>query len=124
VLDVLDPVQWVVSFFGANETIYSGEKFKLRIIFPDVYPMEAPEVVFLPGFVPQHPHVYSNGHICLNILGDDWSPALTVRSVCFSILSMLSSCQLKEWPTDNDRYTKNKRGTPKDTNFIYHDDGV
>ena len=47
---------------------------------------------------PVHPHIYSNGHICLNILYEDWSPALTIQSVCISILSMLSSANEKMLP--------------------------
>ena len=41
--------------------------FRLQVIFPDRYPLESPEVIFLPE-APIHPHIYSNGHICLDIL--------------------------------------------------------
>ena len=34
-----------------------------------------------------------------NFQGDDWSPALTVHSICISVLSMLSSATVKVWKT-------------------------
>ncbi|KAH0879481.1 hypothetical protein HID58_066875 [Brassica napus] len=59
-----------------------------------------------------------------DILYDSWSPAMTVSSVCISILSMLSSSPAKERPADNDRYVKNcKNGrSPKETRWWFHDD--
>lgn len=76
-LQVQSLLIWHVSFKGAPSTLYAGEEFTLRIAFTNQYPMEAPEVVFLLP-APVHEHIYGNGHICLNILGNDWSPALTV----------------------------------------------
>ena len=37
----------------------------LQVHFTERYPLEPPEVVFVPPHTPVHPHVYSNGHICL-----------------------------------------------------------
>lgn len=33
---------------GAAETVYAGETYRMRIRFPVNYPIEAPEVVFVP----------------------------------------------------------------------------
>eukprot|EP01038_Epipyxis_sp_PR26KG_P007589 gene7589-10338_t len=124
-LEVIAPDTWHVKFVGANGTLYEGESFTLRIKFTEDYPMDSPQVVFLPP-APVHSHIYSNGHICLNILGDDWSPALTAKSICLSILSMLSSATVKTPPEDNDRYifTHGTSSNPKNTHFAYHDDKV
>lgn len=116
--------QWVVNMEGAKGTLYEGEHFQLQFKFSPKYPFDSPEVTFIGGNIPIHPHIYSNGHICLSILTDDWSPALSVQSVCLSIISMLSSCKEKTRPPDNSFYVKTCNKNPKKTKWWYHDDSV
>eukprot|EP00743_Colponemidia_sp_Colp-15_P004498 GILK01004850.1.p1 GENE.GILK01004850.1~~GILK01004850.1.p1 ORF type:complete len:173 (-),score=6.73 GILK01004850.1:174-626(-) len=113
---------WLVTLHGAPGTLYEGESFRLRFCFNSNYPIESPEVIFVDT-PPIHPHIYSNGHICLSVLYEEWSPAMTVSSLCLSILSMLSSCTHKEIPRGNDIYVMTSRGrSPKDTKWDFHDD--
>eukprot|EP00897_Mesotaenium_endlicherianum_P007585 jgi/Mesen1/6855/ME000351S05967 len=121
---VTDNLQrWIIDIQEVPNAMYKGEVFSLQIDFPEHYPMEAPQVIFVNN-PPIHPHIYSNGHICLDILYDSWSPAMTVSSVCISIQSMLSSCTEKVRPGDNDRYVRNCRSgkSPKETRWWFHDD--
>ncbi|XP_077991276.1 ubiquitin-conjugating enzyme E2 W-like [Glandiceps talaboti] len=116
--------QWIVDMEGATGSLYEGEKFQLRFKFGSRYPFDSPEVIFIGSNIPVHPHVYSNGHICLSILTEDWSPALSVQSVCLSIVSMLSSCSEKKRPPDNTFYVRTCSKNPKKTKWWYHDDKV
>jgi ubiquitin-conjugating enzyme E2 W len=116
--------RWLVRFVCNPDTIYAGESHTIQITFSNEYPIDSPEVIFLNP-PPEHLHVYSNGHICLNILYDDWSPALTVQSVCLSLMSMLASATEKARPPDNAIYMMRcgSQG-PKKTRFMYDDDTV
>ncbi|RVX15246.1 putative ubiquitin-conjugating enzyme E2 18 [Vitis vinifera] len=65
---VTDNLQrWVIEVNGAPGTLYANESYQLQVDFPENYPMEAPQVVFVPP-APLHPHIYSNGHICLGVV--------------------------------------------------------
>uniref|UniRef100_A0A182LSR8 N-terminal E2 ubiquitin-conjugating enzyme n=1 Tax=Anopheles culicifacies TaxID=139723 RepID=A0A182LSR8_9DIPT len=112
--------QWIINIDGVEGTLYEGEHFQLLFKFNNKYPFDSPEVTFIGPNIPIHPHVYSNGHICLSILTDDWSPALSVQSVCLSISSMLSSCREKRRPPDNGIYVKTCNKNPKKTKWWYH----
>uniref|UniRef100_A0AAY5EXN7 N-terminal E2 ubiquitin-conjugating enzyme n=1 Tax=Electrophorus electricus TaxID=8005 RepID=A0AAY5EXN7_ELEEL len=112
--------RWIIDMEGASGTIYEGERFQLLFKFSSRYPFDSPQVMFTGENIPIHPHVYSNGHICMSILTEDWSPALSVQSVCLSIISMLSSCKEKRRPPDNSFYVQTCNKNPKKTKWWYH----
>ncbi|KAF7457568.1 ubiquitin-conjugating enzyme E2 27 [Cryptosporidium felis] len=75
---------------GPLGTPYEEGVFQLDILVPKEYPYEPPKVKFITRI--WHPNVSSQtGAICLDILKDAWSPALTLRTVMLSIQALLSS---------------------------------
>ena len=111
---------WIVTMTGAEGTIFAGEKYKLRVSFPADYPTSPPSCYFLEP-TPRHPHVYTNGDICLNLLGNGWRPTITVAQLSLSILSMLSSAKTKGIPQDNAVHAASAPGKPQE-GWMYHDD--
>ncbi|KAL8274748.1 hypothetical protein Esti_001297 [Eimeria stiedai] len=67
---------------------YSGGVFFLNIHFPSDYPFKPPKVNFTTKIY--HPNINGQGAICLDILKDQWSPALTISKVLLSISSLLT----------------------------------
>ena len=88
----LTPLQWQATIMGPvrrlrndlltqSDSPYSGGVFFLSITFPTDYPFKPPKVSFSTKIY--HPNINANGSICLDILRDQWSPALTIsKAAC------------------------------------------
>lgn len=74
-----DLFHWQATIMGPDESPYSGGVFFLDIHFPADYPFKPPKVSFTTRIY--HCNINSNGGICLDILKDQWSPALTISKV-------------------------------------------
>lgn len=79
---------WQATIMGPTQTCYEGGVFFLDIKFPKEYPFKPPKVYFITKIY--HPNINGSGAICLDILKDQWSPALTISKVLLSICSLLS----------------------------------
>lgn len=82
--------EWVSTILGPPGSVYEGGVFFLDIHFTMDYPFKPPKVVFRTRIY--HCNINSQGVICLDILKDNWSPALTISKVLLSICSLLSDC--------------------------------
>ncbi|KAG6469243.1 hypothetical protein ZIOFF_073949 [Zingiber officinale] len=83
-----DLFHWQATIMGPSESPYAGGVFFVAIHFPQDYPFKPPKVNFQTKVY--HPNINSNGSICLDILKDQWSPALTISKVLLSISSLLT----------------------------------
>ena len=80
--------------FQPEGSPYQGGVFKIKMEFPPKFPFKPPKVVFeTPVY---HPNVGPSGSICLDILKDKWSPALTITKVLMSISSLLTDANPKD----------------------------
>ncbi|XP_059164069.1 ubiquitin-conjugating enzyme E2 E1-like [Physella acuta] len=82
--------EWSSTILGPKASVYEGGVFFLDIQFTTDYPFKPPRVVFRTRIY--HCNINSQGAICLDILKDNWSPALTISKVLLSICSLLTDC--------------------------------
>tara|TARA_B100001063_G_C16753150_1_gene551493 strand:+ start:1820 stop:2263 length:444 start_codon:yes stop_codon:yes gene_type:complete len=83
-----DYYQWCATIIGPEGSPYSDGIFSLEINFPADYPFKPPKIHFTTRIY--HCNISSNGSICLDILKEQWSPALTISKVLLSISSLLT----------------------------------
>lgn len=82
-----DLMHWNAQIFGPADSPFEGGLFHLDIVFPPKYPFAPPKIKFITKIY--HPNIAPNGSICLDILKDQWTPALTISRVLLSICSLL-----------------------------------
>jgi ubiquitin-conjugating enzyme E2 D/E len=80
--------EWVSTIMGPTSSPYAGGVFFLDIHFPQDYPFKPPKIVFRTRIY--HCNINSQGQICLDILKDQYSPALTISKILLSICSLLT----------------------------------
>lgn len=110
---------WQATIMGPVDSPYAGGIFLVTIHFPPDYPFKSPKVqqayecaslhngwigvvqfecfhdpmTFLKQVAFRtkvfHPNISSNGSICLDILKEQWSPALTISKVYLFVHNLL-----------------------------------
>ncbi|CAN4089786.1 unnamed protein product [Withania somnifera] len=75
---------WVSTLFGPP-----GWNIFLDITFPSDYPFKPPKVVFKTRIY--HCNVDPSGNVYLDILKENWSPALTISKVLLALRSMFTN---------------------------------
>ncbi|XP_017051564.1 ubiquitin-conjugating enzyme E2 E1 [Drosophila ficusphila] len=100
--------QWASTIIGPAGSVYEGGVFYLDVLFPVNYPFKPPKVKFRTPIY--HCNVHKVGHICLDILKENWSPALTISKLLLSICSLLTDCNPADplMPDIAKQYLKNR----------------
>ena len=85
-----DMRHWKGQIKGPEGTCYDGGVFVVDIKIPKDYPFSPPKMHFITKV--WHPNVSSQtGAICLDILKDQWSPALTIKTALLSLQALMCS---------------------------------
>jgi ubiquitin-conjugating enzyme E2 M len=77
---------------------WKGASFDFTISVPAEYPIKPPKVLCKTKIY--HPNIDLEGHVCLNILRDDWRPSLTINHIVLGMLTLFYE------PNDKDPLNK------------------
>ncbi|GAA5975835.1 hypothetical protein JCM10908_005295 [Rhodotorula pacifica] len=101
--------EWRATIEGPPDSPYQGGEFNLHISIPPDYPFRPPKVTFETKIY--HANINPQGGICLDILKNQWSPALSIVKVLLSVASLLADPNPHDplMPEIAQRYLKNRK---------------
>ena len=81
-----DYYRWIISILGPKETPYEKSLFYAEVIFPKLYPEQAPKIIFITPIY--HPNVnmrkssinFPLGQVAFKLI-NFWKPSYTIREV-------------------------------------------
>ncbi|ORY79264.1 ubiquitin carrier protein [Leucosporidium creatinivorum] len=105
--------EWIAQIEGPPDSVYEGGVFDLSINLPVDYPFRPPKVQFLTKIY--HANINTQGGICLDILKNQWSPALSIIKVLLSVSSLLADPNPHDplMPDIAQRFLKDRKGHDK-----------
>jgi ubiquitin-conjugating enzyme E2 Z len=89
---------------GPEDTPYAKGYYFFDVNFPKTYPHDPPKVLFmtLNNEIRFNPNLYKCGKVCLSILGTwsgpQWTSCITLKTILFSIQSLLNENPLQNEP--------------------------
>ena len=92
---------------GPDDSLYKHKFVKLKFDIPSNYPLVPPKVTFVQHTGDRvHPNLYTEGKVCLSILGnwpgDPWSYSMNIESVLITIRSLLDKQPYLHEPRQSD----------------------
>jgi len=91
---------WKGMLKGPEDTPFQTGVFEVDIVLTEEYPYNPPKMKFTTKV--WHPNISSQtGAICLDILKNEWSPALTIRTTLHSLQALLC-CAEPDDPQDGE----------------------
>ena len=99
----LDLFKWECSIPGPKDTPWEGGTYKIRLEFPQEYPVLPPRCVFEKKLF--HPNIYPSGAVCLSIINEeeDWRTGLKVKDILLGIQELLRTPNEKS-PAQKEAY--------------------
>ena len=87
-----DYYRWIISILGPKETPYEKSLFYAEVIFPKLYPEQAPKIIFITPIY--HPNVnmrkssinFPLGQVAFKLI-NFWKPSYTIREVLTKLYS-------------------------------------
>lgn len=110
---------WRVLISAPKGSPFEGGTFSLSVRIPERYPLVPPNIRF-EAPVPYHCNINDGGAVCLGILREDWSPALSVPKALEAIREMLGQPDtdnaMRQWIAELTLASKATNGT--DTRYV------
>ncbi|KAJ2919357.1 hypothetical protein MD484_g1057, partial [Candolleomyces efflorescens] len=100
---------WRGSIPGPEGSVYEGGVFQVEITLPNDYPFSAPKAMLKTRIY--HMNISEQGSICIDILKNNWSPALSLFKVMLSLSSLLTDPNPRDplVPSIANEYMRNRK---------------
>mmetsp|Transcript_32101 Transcript_32101/g.65101 ORF Transcript_32101/g.65101 Transcript_32101/m.65101 type:complete len:148 (+) Transcript_32101:108-551(+) len=80
--------EWEGVINGPEGTAYEGGKFRFELKFPAEYPFKPPKISFTTKVL--HPNITPEGQVCLDLISQEWNPAVSVRQILLSLYTVFT----------------------------------